>query len=159
MLIIRVKPEAEPVLTDIDFEFSRILFADSNLTRIFLSEIEQGCYKDTMHFIDRFGDKLLITYLSTGTKAACVIASNPDVEIDITEVGLNARDSIIRNISNGKIAMQYPGVTISSGDEDCDAIDVSFDNYHFTSLSRLNYYIKEEMGWEPDMSLPGIARL
>lgn len=159
MLYIRIKDNKEKVAIDIEKEFAKIKFDNTDINNKFLKEIEKGSYKDETHFIDRFGDKLVTNFMSNGCKAAIVVAENPDKEIDITEAGINARDSIIRNIRNGHIAIIYPGSTISHyEDSSKDEIEAGLDGYKFTSLDRLNYYIKEEMGWEPDMSIPGIEK-
>ena len=161
MLYIRIKGDKESIFTDIEEEFERIKFENTELNSIFLNEIEQGKYRDSLHFIDRFGDKLSTSNMSTGCKAAIVVASNPDREIDLTCVGLNARDSIIRNIRNGKIAILFPGATVDY-DEDkqgFNEIDVVMDGYRFNSLERLNLYIQEEIGWDPDLNIEGIEKL
>ena len=161
MLHIRIKNNDEKVLTNVHKEFAKLDFKNTSINSKLLKEIEGGTYKDSTHFIDRFNDKVPTSFLSSGCKAAIVVASHPDREIDITEAGINARDSIIRNIKDGYIAMYYPGSTITYGSDDSDvqSIDVELDGYRFTSLKRLNYYIKEEMGWEPDMNLEGISKV
>lgn len=158
MLHIRIKDGKEKALTDIEKEFASLKFKDTDINRKMLKEIEGGTYKDSTHFIDRFDDKLLTSFMSSGCKAAIVVASNPHKEIDITEAGINARDSIIRNVKDGSIAMHYPGSTIKCTD-DAQNIDVELYGYRFTSLKRLNFYIQEEIGWEPDMSIEGISKI
>ena len=144
MLSIRIKDDNEGVLTDIEEEFTKLEFRGTALNSIFLKEIEQGKYKDSTHFIDRFGDKLSTNFMSTGCKAAVIVAESHDKEIDITEAGLNARDCIIRHVKNGKIAIVYPGATISYDEDEpgYDTIDVGLNGYRFLSLERLNLYLK-----------------
>lgn len=94
--------------------------------------------KDGLHFIDRWGAYEPWNNLSTGSKAAVVIATSNNC-VDTRECGINAMKSIVKHIKNGKIIMEYPLYSMPYGE-----IDVVLHNKHFSDGEILDKYIKEE---------------
>lgn len=143
---------------DIDYLFELVKLKDDEITRKLLSEIDEAIYNDSISIIDRFGMKLPLLDISTGCKAALLVAYNPDIEYDLTECGWNARDAIIKNIKNGRILLLNEGVTISYDEDDVE-IDVEINGYEFTRVSRLNDYIHDEWPLEPDLDTDGVKQI
>ncbi|MBR5484908.1 MAG: DUF4869 domain-containing protein [Oscillospiraceae bacterium] len=145
MLNIRIKEDTK-MSTDVEAVFTRMKngIEDTKLNRQLLKEIEKAEYCDSHSFIDRFGNKLNLMYLSTGCKAALLVAAFPDIEIDIDECGYNARDSIIRHIKNGNIIMSEPLMELSFDEEDPidNDISVQVDGYVFTTMEELCKYFQ-----------------
>lgn len=139
------EPNGREVITDVERAFRALDLAGTDLDVRLVSEIEDGHYLDSSAFIDRFGYKLPIEDLSTGCKCALVVANSPDIFVDTVECGNNARDAIIRNVTQGKIIMSYNGLSIFYPGDDDYTIDVCVeDEYRFTSLDRLNFYFNSE---------------
>lgn len=134
---------------DSDFDFEKI--PDRDEAKQLLAEIEHGRYLDESSYIDRFGCKRDIDDLSTGCKAAIIVLNNPDREVDLTSVGFNARDAIIRYIKAGKILLPTEGRSISFNIDKPEPIDVSMYGYKFYSIPRLNEYMQEEWPDKPDL--------
>ena len=138
---------------------------DNKLSRKAIQEIEEGEYCDEHSIIDRFGYKLYRENISTGCKTALVLANNPNAIVDETEIGPNARDSIIRNFNQGTLILRRDGLTVANYyDKDynitnTDKIDVECDGYHFTSLKSLNQYLFIGCEDEPDEDDPGVTKL
>lgn len=159
MLNIKIKEPGFHLPTmDIDGEFYSYEIKDSPVNRILLQEIEQATYCDEMSFIDRFGYKLPKEFMSTGCKAALLVA-NTDIEVDLAECGPNAKGAIIQHVKSGKAIM--PSVTsyIPYDEDICKPIEVQLDGYRFTDMGRLNRYIVDELREDPDMDDPGIEKL
>lgn len=143
---------------DIDYLFELVKLRDDEITRKLLWEIDEARYNDSISIIDRFGMQLSLLDISTGCKAALLVAYNPDIEYDLTLCGWNARDAIIKNIKNGRILLLDEGITISY-DEDTEEIDVEMNGYRFTTVPRLNDYIHDEWPLEPDLDTDGVKRI
>lgn len=127
---------------DIEEEFDLLDgILDTKINREILKSIEQSQYYDKYNVLDRFGAKLNIRNLSTGCKAALLVA-NSSKKIDLSECGFNARDFIITRISNGSIVLHNSGVSIA-GNKDIN-IDAIIDNKHFKTVRELDDYIQEE---------------
>lgn len=132
------------LVTDAELEFNKIGIPNTDIARTLIKKIEQGEYFDDFSFIDRFGNKLDMEYMSTGCKAALVVSANPDKLIDLRECGWNARDEIIKNCKEGNILIEHNDITFGyTREEENKEIDVRLDNYRFTSISSLNRYVKE----------------
>ena len=95
----------EAPLSDIDKIFQELEYKDTPLVRQFIEEIEHGKYYDTSDFIDRFDRHLSISDMSTGCKAAIILALGYRKPLDLTECGKNARDSIVQNCTSGHILL------------------------------------------------------
>ena len=108
-------------------------------------------------FLDRFGNKLPLDYLSTGCKAAlCVLYCGENV-INLVECGINAQTVIVTELKDGCIFIPYHDDGFYRGSSFSKSIDVGLDGYRFTDLSRLNYYLTDERFLvEPDMKISGV---
>lgn len=147
--------------SDIEALFWSETVNDDKETRKILKEIEQAEYGTPEYFIDRFGLKVSMTELSTSAKAAILVHNNPGAEIDLTEVGINGRDTIIKTLKNGSIILPDIDMPISY-DIDNPAegdIDVEFNGYHFSHLDALNMYFTDWYPNEPDLDWPGVEKL
>ncbi len=144
------------IITDVEREFDNLKLTGSFLENLVINKIELGSFKDALHFTDRFGDKLPINFMSTGCKAALVVLNNPDKLVDLKECGLNARDTIITYL-DGNVLLTFSTITFYNENfHDKNNIKVCLDNYVFTNLDRLNYYLTDERPYVPDMSRKGI---
>lgn len=142
----------DDIIIDVEDEFNKTKIVDTELVRLFIQEIDQGTYLNEFYFTDRFGAKLPISNLSTGCKAAILVALEPSVCIDIRECGNNARDLIIKLCKNGSIALEENGIDYALDFD--DSIDVCVGKYRFTTGYRLLKYMIDERGFEEysDMS-------
>lgn len=112
MLIIYDAEKVSAEIVDIDAEFSQILInPDETLNKI-IKSIDGGTLLDSNVFSDRFGNRLYLSELSTGCKAAICVYCNPDKIVDLQECGLNARDAVFNYCENGKILLHDFGVTV-----------------------------------------------
>lgn len=139
-----VQPDIQ-LIRDVEAEFFCTQIRDTPVTRRLLQDIEGAQYLSAACFVDRFGLTLPISDLSTGCKAALVVAANPDKLVDLIECGHNARDAIIRNVRDGKIIFYYNDIGIDYPGFDDYVIDVLYDGQRFTSLDAFNSYLKQEM--------------
>lgn len=140
--------------------FDQYIIEDSTEIRRVIHEIDGGEFFSSDGFIDRFGYKTNIDYLSTGCKSAILVINHPDKWIDLTSSGLNARDSIIRNLRNGKIILPYEGVSIAYSEDGVDdTIDVEIYGYRITKLSRLNSFLFDEWDGEHDLTTGNIEKI
>ena len=142
------------IVTDVELEFSRLNIPDTELVRVFISCIDHGEYLSSTHFTDRFGSKLSLDYLSTGCKAAILVALEPDTFIDIRECGNKARDSILRHCKDGNIVLIDNGsdYTLTENDD----IDICIGKYRFTNGDRLCTYMRNEKGFEKYMDMSDV---
>lgn len=124
----------------------------SNMIRL----IDKGQFNGGSSFIDRFGNKLLISELSTGCKAAILVNELRDKKILCFECGDDAIGAIVRNCQIGNIIIYDPLSGIYAKSYDKPNIDVVVDKYRFTDLDRLNYYFRDERPDKPDMTYGGI---
>lgn len=129
--------------TDIEYLFLRTALSYNDAEDALVNEIERGrldfAYKGV--FLDRFDIKLPLISMSTGCKAALCVLNNSDKIISLLECGKNAIDAIVTQVKNG--AVWIPDL-YNEFWSDNDDIDVGLDNYRFTSLDRLNYYLDNE---------------
>lgn len=144
-------------LTDIEKEFKLIKLKGTNIEKELIRIIDKGTWNDEKSFIDRFGFKLHNSELSTGCKAALVVA-NTDKLINLRECGLNAVDAIISMCKEGNIEIIDNGITFGTIGMNTN-INVKLDDYRFTNTDRLNYYIQSERPFKPDLSKEGIQCL
>lgn len=137
----------KPFIIDVDNEFELISIQGTPEQRALISEIDEGRYLDDQSFLDRFGVRLYLSYLSSGCKAGLLASCLPDKIVNGIECGHNARDSIIRTLHSGSIYLFYDGISIAYPDPNVDfPIDVCLnDKIHFTSLERLNFYLDNEL--------------
>lgn len=150
------------VSTNAEVEFNKIDVVDTPIIRKIMQDIDKAVYYNSDYFIDRFGAKIPISFLSTGCKAAIaieILAMNGVTKaFDTIECGINAKNAIIKNCRNGNILMRELGLTIPYSENDND-IDVKVGMYRFTTISRLNQYLFEENRDNPDLNTIGIEKL
>ena len=99
---------------------------------------------DNETFIDRFGQSLYVSELSTGCKAVILALIKPNKLINFIEAGLNARDYAIENLKSGKVLIEYPYTTFT-GKNTIDCYLPQF-GYAFSTIDRLNYFYKMSLG-------------
>lgn len=102
----------EAEIKDIDAAFSKLIVPVDQNTLAIVRAIDNGRLIDSNSYIDRFGVKLYVSELSTGTKAAICVYCNSDQIVDLQECGLNARDAIFNYCENGKVLLHDFCVTI-----------------------------------------------
>ena len=131
-----------PIIYDVEEGFSRICGDIPNDARVdkIIEYIDKGHYLNSSHFIDRFGNKLNMTCLSTGCKAALCTLCLPDSAISTYECGANAITAIIWFCNCGNILLDfdYHGIASYKAPE----IDVCVNGYCFSSAEKLVDYIE-----------------
>lgn len=146
-------------ILDAEEGFTRIIdgIADTTVNRALIATIDKGTYLDSQNFIDRFGNKQPLAYVSTGCKAALCVTSLADCVILMSECGRNAINAILQLCTSGNIILpfDYSGIATL----DTSKKDIHVGNYKFTSLQRLQYYLLNEFPDEPDLSIGGISCL
>lgn len=145
---------------DINAEFDRLGLTGSAVENSFLYNLERGSFIDGEPFayIDRFGFKLRTDEMSTGCKAAICVLRRSDKLINLSECGFNAVGMILSWCKTGNIYIPefnipFPDYT---GNE---AVEIQFNNYLFSSLSRFNHYLDSEYPFNPNMLMEGIICL
>lgn len=125
---------------DVEFEFKGIEITGTNTDRNIIKYIEDGEYLSKTAFIDRFGAKCYYDCMSTGCKAALLVANRPDKVVNCIECGSNALEAIILYCKDGEILVYgstLDNVHLARNKE----VDVELDGIHFTSSSKLDRYI------------------
>lgn len=124
---------------DVETLFKTIHLVKNDFNIKVIEEIEQGTYNDEISFIDRFGFKLYLSNMSTGSKAIICVNTIQDRIINCIECGKNAINYIIDNCKSGFILVNRSQLLV----EDCENIDVLLQGYHFTSANDLVTYLEE----------------
>ena len=124
---------------DVEALFKSISLVKNDFNIKVIEEIEQGTYNDEISFIDRFGFKLYLSNMSTGSKAAICVNTIQDKIINCVECGKNAINYIIDHCKSGFILVNRSQLLV----EDCENIDVLLQGYHFTSANDLVTYLEE----------------
>lgn len=141
MLNITLREPDSKLEFDIEKEFNSLEVKGTSLNKALINEIEQANYEDEASFIDRFGYKLYMEYLSTGCKAALLVA-NTNLNVDLQECGSNAVSAIVRLCNNGNITLIDKGISIPyKYTTKAVDIDVAIDGYHVKDLNTLNQYL------------------
>ena len=109
------------LIDDVDKAFFSVRIAGTDKEKAVLKEIDKAEYNSSNTFIDT--DKI----------------------VNCIECGNNARDSIIRNCSDGSILLEDNGVTFRYGDGHNNSIDVCVDGYKFRDIDSLNSYVRDIM--------------
>lgn len=157
-------PDGMVVIEDMEKAFicNRIKLSGTEEERAIIETIEEGAWRDTNRFEDRFGTLLYLTELSTGSKAALAILNGESNEVyNLIECGSNAISAILNHCKRGSVLLEKNlREDIYSGFEDngCTDIHIRLGNYVFNSIDRLNYYLEWEIDTdEIDMSMEGVA--
>lgn len=135
------KENYDNYIFDIDKEFAATLIVGTQQVRSIMKDIDGADFVDSREFIDRFGKHLYIDRLSTGCKAAILVALKPDMVIDTRECGLNARDTIVCNCKEGHIVFYDMGTTIKTCGRENTSIDVVYRGKEYDSIDDLNEVI------------------
>ncbi len=112
--------------------------------RKIVKDIEQGEYLSPYYFRDKFGGDHEIWNLSTGSKAALLIALRPEMKISLIGCGYNVIGFILKYMKEGHITV-HPYICdwaiYRLGDD--TSCDVELEGYRFTDISKLNEYLTE----------------
>lgn len=139
------------LIKDVELAFGQCIVPNNSITRQIVKEVEHGELIDSNGFKDRYGYKLSISELSTGAKAAMLVALNPDKVVCFCEVGDNCRDYVIKNFTSGAILINYPTITMKYNKDEDGAIDVKLIDagLRFNSIERLVQYFRNEFSFVP----------
>lgn len=145
-LPLRVEKDAEKL-----FALTPIL--GSGTDRILIETIEQGRYLDKYSFEDRFGHKLYLSELSTGTKAALSVTNNDDVILDTRGIGENALEAIICLCKSGNILMDVQKLSIDDTirSKIKNGIDVVINGFRIYDIDCLIDYINDKYWYPKEM--------
>lgn len=122
--------------------FLNVEVEDTEYNRRAIEEIDEGQYLNELEFIDRFGYKWPVEYLSTGCKAALLVESGKCERVHLVECGRNARDFIICNASRGTAVLYRPGITVRDTTVGhTGEVNVEVFGKVFTDLGELNDWV------------------
>lgn len=138
--VIRLKSTKEKyqTRTDINKMFDMIDVKGTEKERLALQLIDKATYKNELEVVDRFGDKISISNISTGCKAVIVILNSKE-PISTIECGMNALSVIFSLCDNGTIYVRdiwdkFPEVVSS------DKVNIEIDGKKFESFKAFNDY-------------------
>ena len=135
------------IIYDVELEIVKIKLQGTKLERKFIEVIEQGEYLDPLSFIDRYKYKLTKDDLSTGCKAALVVANRPNTPVSLIECGYNAVSAIVQYCRDGEVytyVPEIPYICFETLDMKSITIDVELDGKRFYSIVDLNNYIQDD---------------
>lgn len=132
-------------IVDVHRAFMSVRLTGTKEEREIIRVIEKGEYLDSMSFKDRFGFKLPIEALSSGSRAALCVLNFPDKVIDTRECGLNALGAIMNICNKGSIVVRDAQIKFPNPYFDCEhIIDVECCGIHFTDFYELNTFYHDE---------------
>lgn len=131
-------PKNLELIRDVEAKFKELELIGTDLDKYLIEKIDKGMYLDKNFFIDRFGAKLYIDYLSTGCKAALCVANYPNSIIDTRECGTNALDYIVNNCTDGNILTSEPFLVFRDLGKE---VNLSLDSNHFNHVKDLTSYV------------------
>lgn len=135
--------EDKDIEKDVEMLFNSIRVTGTKEEREVLKLLEQVEYLDENFVLDKFGMKLWIDSISTGSKTALCILNNTDKWVSSIECGANAQSIIISVCKNGKVIMDDKEVTFRTSGLNTD-IEVELDGKIFYSTHDLNDYMQNE---------------
>lgn len=145
-------------VTDIESEFDDIKITGTTEERLAIEDIDNGEYLDEYTFKTRLGTVARIQDLSTGCKAVLVALHKTHKPLYLIECGANAVSAILHMCKEGTVVvngyLKFEVLPFMGGDD--AKIDVELDGYRFTTLGRLNYYLSDERGADPNLNIRGI---
>ncbi len=109
---------------------------DDTFNKKVISEIEQGQYLDAGSFIDRFGYKLHMSSVSTGSKILLEV-NNTDNAIIADEIGMNAK-RLLLTLDNGAVCFLRPSIFPSK----IHSINCIVNSRHITDSDTLNDFME-----------------
>lgn len=131
----------DKIIDDVDVAFAVLNVTGSDVDKALLRDIEQAEYLSNGEVFDRFGFKIRMDDISSGCKAALLIA-NQSRPVDITECGLNAEDAILRHCRTGVAVSRYRN-SFGSKVADHENVDIAFDGIRFRDLTRFDQYVSK----------------
>ena len=133
----------ENTIVDVDKEFAKLKIKCSAYERKVIELIDKGKLLDGKSYIDRFGFKLRLSEISSGSKTALCVINNPDKIVDTAECGLNALSAIICVCRNGNILVRDIQIKLPVI-KGCNDIDVECMGRHFTKFNEFNDWYHNE---------------
>lgn len=134
-------PKDKKFIHDVEAWFSMPTETNQYIDAI-LHDIEKGRYYDAVTYVDRFGVNLYCNFMSTGAKAAVLVASQQDCVIDCIEVGYNVLECLIVNKIPGNIFVD--AITrITALECYFDETEITYKNIVFKCVDHLNFYVKK----------------
>lgn len=132
-------PEGIEIIRDVDAHFIDVEHPIPECFLKVLKDVEQATPSVTLssRFVDRFGGELYWDCMSTGSKAAYLIATSGKC-VDTRECGENAICSIFEHYSSGTMLMYFPFYDIPDV-----PMDLVVHGIRFTRGAVLDYYLKE----------------
>lgn len=121
------------------FMYKSKLYND-NITKQILADIEHGSYYDESHYIDRFGNKLLSSEMSTGSQAL-ILATHLDGIICFDECGDNVLGMAIKLSArvDMSIYLSYPiddHCLVINGNEE---VSIKYNNRYIDDIDDVLY--------------------
>ncbi len=145
------------LVPNVEVEFLRIPLEPSDVNQKVIQLLEQGKWKNSEEYTDRFGVQRSIQNISTGSKAILVVENSVGKLVDMQEAGFNAVSLGISVCTRGN--MLIPDYQVDFLNELQDGVVVRVDDYIFSDVGRLNRYILSERPYLPDMWDGGIIHV
>lgn len=151
-------PGNKRIAYDVEESFSKIIgkVIDTYAVHKLIADIDKGTYLDMSHFVDRFGNKLPMSALSTGCKAGLCTLFSEDI-ISMQECGANAISAIIWYCKQGSILLDFDYHGLISFD--APEIDVLIRDYYFKDMLSLVDYIENIFPDAPKSDMKGVAHV
>ena len=132
-----------PVKRDAVRAFRQFELTGCEYDRVVLSDIECGEYRDDTFFTDRFGSKVRLDDMSTGSKVALALYHITDAVINGEELGSNALTEIVMHCRFCHLLLPASSHYVAGKLEDME-IDVVCKGKSYTSLNEFAEYMMED---------------
>lgn len=143
-LNIYVGKENFPDNLDIWLDPEKMIYAvnieENDFNKKVISEIEQGTYLNNRAFLDRFGYKLYLSSISTGSKILIEAYNVKNAAIVADEIGMNAK-MILLTLTQGNICFTRPTIFPSG----ISGIDCTLNGVKVTDSDSLNNLMEERI--------------
>lgn len=143
-LNIYVGKENFPNNLDIWLDPEKMIYAvnieENDFNKKVISEIEQGTYLDNRAFLDRFGYKLYLSSISTGSKILIEAYNVKNAAIVADEIGMNAK-ILLLTLTQGNICFIRPTIFPSG----ISNIDCTLNGVKVTDSDSLNNLMEERI--------------
>lgn len=119
-------PKDKELIMDNEAYFAFVDTSDNSFIRRVLETVEQGSYLSEDSFIDRFGYKLPIDYISSGSQTLLNIYSHPDKLFYGGEIGMNALE-VLMFLKDGNVYFEIPfnGIPEPEGEDPYEKVSVN----------------------------------
>lgn len=140
-----------PIEKDVEKLFATIHLKGTQEERKIIEVIEQGKWCDDLSFIDRFGFRLPLDELSTGTKAALSVLNRPDIILDTICCGVNAVDAMVCFCKNGNIIMDLDKVSFEDSmiEQIENGVDICINGLRIYDIDAFTTYVNDAYWLEP----------